>query len=85
MNELVDMLVKAGSTAALAEQVGDEAAASALEQLKQSAPMEVRESWPLVIAWGRYQKSYEVAVSLGDSSGMIKASDAQRKLLMDLY
>lgn len=85
MNELVDMLIEAGSTAALAETIGDEAAATALEELTKRAPLEIRTVWPLVIAWGRYQQAYEVAKSLGDASGMIRASDAQAKLLMGLH
>lgn len=85
MKELVDVLVKAGSTAAMAATHGDEAAATALSILTESAPFEVRNSWPLVITWARHQKAYEVAERLGDSAGMVKASEAQRKLLMDLY
>lgn len=85
MNELARKLIRAGSVQALATQVGDEAAAKALHELTEAAPMEIQPSWPLVIAWGRMQVTYEMCERMGDAMGALKAAEAQAKLLKDLY
>lgn len=82
---LLDKLVDLGSTQALAREVGDEAAARAMHDLTQRAPEEIQPSWPYVIAWARMQRAYEAAARIGDVSGMLKASEAQAKLIRDVY
>jgi hypothetical protein len=85
LNELVRRLIRLGSVPALAVEVGEDAAAQAMHDLTDAAPMEIQPSWPLVIAWGRIQAVYEAAERIGDSAGMLKAAEAQAKLLKDLY
>lgn len=85
MKELVDRLLVLGSVKALGREIGDEAASRALHELTQTAPEELQPSWPLVLAWGRIQKSYEVAADLGDSKEMRASGESLAKLVKDLY
>jgi hypothetical protein len=85
MNELVRSLLRVGSVEALAAQVGDMAAAQALHDLTKTAPEEIQPSWPYVLTWGRMQAAYEAAEKIGDSAGMLKAAEAQAKLIRDVY
>lgn len=85
MKELVDRLLILGSVKALGREVGDEAAAMALHELTQTAPEELQPSWPLVLAWGRIQASYETASRLGDSAEMRRSGESLAKLVKDLY
>ncbi len=85
MNELVDRLIKVGSVSALAAQVGEDAAAQAMHDLVEASPLEIKQSWPLVISWARFQAAYDAAAELGDSAGMIRAAEAQSKMLTGLY
>lgn len=85
MIELMDRLLILGSVPALAREVGAEAAAMALHDLTLTAPEELQPSWPMVLAWGRIQKSYEVAAELGDSKEMRASGEALAKLVKDLY
>lgn len=85
MKELIDRLLVLGTVPALAREVGEEAAAKALHELTESAPPELQGAWTLVLAWGRVQKSYEVAAELGDSKEMRASGLALAKLSMDLH
>jgi len=85
MKRLIDRLLIVGSVKALAREVGDEAAARALYELTDSAPQELQPSWPLVLAWGRIQASYEVAARLGDSAEMRRSSESLAKIVRDSY
>lgn len=85
MERLVDRLLVVGSVQVLAREVGDDAAARALHELTQAAPEELQPSWPLVLAYGRIQKSYETAERLGDSAEMRRSGEALAKLVTDRY
>lgn len=85
MKDLIDRLLVLGNVPALAREVGDEAAARALHELTESAPPELQGAWTLVLAWGRVQKSYEIAAELGDSKEMRASGLALAKLSMDLH
>lgn len=85
MKQLVDRLLLLGSVKALGREIGDEAAARALHELTETAPEELQPSWPLVLAWGRIQASYEAASRQGDSAEMRKSSESLAKLVKDLY
>lgn len=85
MNELVRKLISAGSAPALALEIGEAAAAQAMHDLTISAPEEIQPSWPYVIAWARMQVAYESAEKIGDVAGMLKAAEAQAKLVRDVY
>ena len=85
MNQREELLVRLGSVQSAARQIGDEAASEAMYSLSQSAPEEIQASWPMVIAWHRAQRAYEVAELLGDSKGMLDASKAAAGIVKDLY
>lgn len=85
MNEILKMLVSSGSVEALAEKVGPEAAAVAMHELRQTAPEELRESWPMVIAYARMQAAYATAERFGDAAAMMKAAREQADLLRSVY
>lgn len=79
------MLCEQGSVAALAAQIGEQAASEALYSLSQQVPEEIRSSWPLVIAYGRFQMQYERANLMGDVRQALDAAKAQAQLLKDVY
>lgn len=85
MNELARKLISAGSVQALALEVGELAAAQAMHDLTEAAPEEIQPSWPYVLAWARMQAVYEAAERVGDAAGMLKAAEAQAKLIRDVY
>lgn len=85
MKEIVERLLELGTVAALAREVGDEAAARALHELTESAPAELQGAWTLVLSWGRIQKAYEIAAELGDTKEMRACATALAKLSMDLH
>lgn len=85
MKRLIDRLLVVGNVRALAREVGEDAAARALHELTQQAPEELQPSWPLVLAFGRIQASYEAAARIGDSAEMRRSGEALAKLVTDRY
>lgn len=85
MNERCVKLCDLGSVAALALQIGQEAAAMAMHELTIAAPEEIQPSWPYVLAWSRIQLVYERAAELGDTKAMLDASKASAQLIRDVY
>lgn len=84
-HDLITKLLERGSVAALAQDVGEEVAATVMHELMQRTPEELQPSWPLVIAYGRIQEAYEIAARFGKTDDMLKASTAQAKLLMAVH
>lgn len=85
MNGREEILLKAGSVAAAAIEIGEVSASEALATLAARTPEELRGSWPMVIAWGRLQHSYEIAESFGDYDGMAKLAMLQQKMVREMY
>lgn len=85
MNDAQKQLAHAGSVSAYAAQVGELAAAETLHSLTQQVPEELRGSWPMVIAYARFQLQYELAAEMGDAKTAASIIAAQSKLVTDLY
>lgn len=85
MNGREDILLKLGSVAAAAAEIGEIAASEALHTLQLRTPEELRGSWPHVIAYNRLQDAYEKAHALGLSEDMTKIAEKQAKMVKDMY
>lgn len=85
IDDLIDKLLAAGSVHKLAQQVGDQQAATALHELTDRCPQEISGSWPLVITWGRLQAAHDTAFKLGDLAMVLKIAQAQASLIKDLH
>lgn len=85
MNSRERELCRAGSIAAAARKIGEEAALEAMRTLTMAAPEEVQGSWPLVISYSRLQIAYEDSMNMGDTKTAMQASEMQSKMIRDLY
>lgn len=85
MKDVVDSLLTTGSVDACAKRFTAEAAAKAMHDVTQTAPEEIRPSWPMVLQWARLQKAYEMAEEMGDTKGMREAAKDSQALLQSVY
>ena len=57
----------------------------AYEHLIESCPSELRQVWPMVIAWGRIQLAYQEAVAMGDLKMQLACAKESAELVRSMY
>lgn len=85
MNRPCQLICQYGSVAAAAQLIGEEAAARAMHELTQLAPMEVRGHPDLVISWSQLTLSYKQAAELNDAKLMSDIAMKRLRFLKELH